>query len=239
MKHAGYAFLSAAFVFAAASIARADDPKPIRHLVYDFTVTISSELTLHSFGTGATETRGGNSDSGSIVADVLAVQPDSGLVVRISENGRGSRSSAPTMCVTYGTTGSVICDTTHGMPNEEEYSLLRVLGKDFVNDAMIDSKHHWRTSTDASGGNETNDYTIDNHNGDTDAISFQRVLDVQGVNGYNASTMGHITYNVKTSVPTGMTENTTTRRNTGQGNYETVDHKMTFTLASDSLAQNH
>lgn len=243
MKLARISVFALAAAFASAALAHADDQKPIRHLVYNFGVTIATTSTVHSSGiggdgpaSGSTDYHGGNSDTGTIVADVMAVQPDSGLVVRISEQGRGTRTNDPTMCVTYGT-GSVLCDMTKGGPNEEEMSLLRVLGRDFVNPALLDAKNHWRTSASGAGGTETNDYTLDNTSGDMQNISFQRVLDVGGAQAFNASTQGHIVYNRKMTVPTSMTEDTITRKNTGMGNYDTIDQKMTFTLSSDSLAQ--
>jgi hypothetical protein len=232
-----------AAALAAGSFARADDQKPMRHLVFDFGVTLQKTSTVHTSGIGDGEPASGsvdykasNTDTGTIVADVVAVQTDTGLVVRISEQGRGTRNSEPTMCVTYGT-GSVICDMTRGGPNEEEMSLLRVLGRDFVNPALLDQKNHWRTSSEGAGGKETNDYTIVNTAGDVANIVFQRVLEVDGAQAFTASTQGHIAYNEKMSVPTHMTEDTITRRNTGEGNYDTITQNMTFTLSSDSLAQ--
>ena len=231
-----------AAAFAAGSAAQADDQKPVRHLVFNFGVSIATTLTEHTSGiggdgpaSGSVDSHGSNSDTGTIVADVMAVQPDTGLVVRVSETGRGARNNAPTMCVTYGT-GSVLCDMSAGGPNEEEMSLLRVLGRDFVNAALMDAKNHWRTSAQGAGGAETNDYTMNSTNGDVADISFQRVLEVGGAQAFTASTQGHIVYNKKLSVPVNMTEDTITRKNTGMGNYSTVDQKMTFSLSSDSLA---
>lgn len=231
-----------AAAFAAGTVAQADDQKPIRHLVFNMGVTIATTQTQHTSGiggdgpeSGSVDYKGSNSDTGTIVADIMAVQPDSGLVVRVSEQGRGDRNSEPTMCVTYGT-GTVLCDMGKGGPNEEEMSLLRVLGRDFVNPVLMDAKKHWRTSSEGAGGKETNDYTVDSQSGDIYNISFQRVLDVGGAQAFNASTQGKIVYNEKLSVPTSMTEDTITRKSGMGGDYTTIDQKMTFTLSSDSLA---
>ncbi|MFN2448794.1 MAG: hypothetical protein ABR508_03235 [Candidatus Baltobacteraceae bacterium] len=243
MKSARVTVFLVAAAFAAGTIAHADDAKPQRHLVFTFGVTIATTSTEHTSGidgnggaSGSVDSHGSVSDTGTIIADVLSVQPDTGLVVRISENGRGDRNSAPTMCVTYAT-GVVLCDMTAGGPNEEEMSLLRVLGKDFVNPVVLDAKNHWRTSAQINGGTETNDYRLDGKQGDLTSISFDRVLDISGVNGFNAATQGHIMYNEKTNVPVNMTEDTITRKSRGAGSYDTIDQKMTFTLSSDSLAQ--
>lgn len=231
-----------AAAFAAGTVAQADDQKPIRHLVFNMGVTIATTQTQKTSGiggdgpaSGSVDSKGSVSDTGTIVADVIAVQPDSGLVVRVSEQGRGDRNNEPTMCVTYGT-GTVVCDQSKGGPNEEEFSLLRILGRDFVNPVLMDSKKHWRTSSQGAGGQETNDYTVNAQNGDIYDISFQRVLEVSGAQSYNASTQGKIVYNQKLSVPTSMTEDTITRRNGIGGDYTTIDQKMTFSLATDSLA---
>lgn len=231
-----------AAAFAAGTVAQADDQKPIRHLVFNMGVTIETTQTQHTSGiggdgpaSGSVDSKAAVSDTGTIVADVMSVQPDTGLVVRVSEQGRGDRNNAPTMCVTYGT-GSVLCDMTKGGPNEEEMSLLRALGRDFVNPVLMDANKHWRTSAEGAGGKETNDYRVDSQNGDIYNISFQRVLDVGGAQAFNASTQGKIVYNQKLSVPTSMTEDTITRKSGMGGDYTTIDQKMTFTLSSDSLA---
>ena len=232
-----------AAAFAAGTIAQADDQKPIRHLVFNMGVTIATTLTQHTSGiggdgpaSGSVDSKGSDSETGTIVADIMAVQPDTGLVVRVSEQARGDRNNEPTMCVTYGT-GTIVCDMSKGGPNEEEMSLLRVLGRDFVNPVLMDANKHWRTSSEIPGGKETNDYRIDSQTGDLADISYQRVLDMGGAQSFNASTQGKIVYNQKLSVPTSMVEDTITRKNGMGGDYTTVDQKMTFTLASDSLAQ--
>lgn len=244
MKTARFFLFMLVCAFAASTVVRADDQKPIRHLVFNFGVSLDTTRTQHDSGigggpvSGSVDSRASNSDTGQIVVDVMGVQPDTGLVVKISEQGRNQRNSTPTMCVTYAM-GNVMCENA-GDVNEEEYSLLRVLGKDFVNPVLLDSKHHWRTSAQMAtngGAQETNDYTVDSMDGDIYKISFTRVLDANGAQAFNASTQGRITYNVKQSVPTNLTEDTITRKSLGNGDYDTVEQKMSFSLTSDSLAQ--
>ena len=246
MKAAGRFVLGvAAASLLSATSALAVDTKPVRHLVYSFDVNFTTTSTVHDSGiggggSGSTDYHGGNMDQGQIVVDVLTVQPDSGLVVNVSEQGRDTRNSAPTMCVAYGH-GAVICDQTHGEVNEEEMSLLRIIGRDFINHALIDNKNHWRYEQSTPDANETNDYTIQSTQGDVMKIAFQRYLKVHTGQAFEATTDGNITYNQKLTLPTSLTEDTVTRKNTGAGNYDRIEQRITLNLTSDSMqaAVNH
>ena len=228
-----------------AGTAASAQTKPIRHLVYTFDISITTDLTVHSSGvdangsntgSGMTHYPGGNSDKGSITVDVLGVQPDTGLVVSISEEGRGTRSAEAAMCVAYGI-GSVVCDPNKTV-NEEEMSLLRVIGRNFVNMSAMDAKRHWQNTETMQGGTETSDYTIthDDNNGSL-GIDYQRILKVEGANGYRADTQGNIAYSQKLSVPTQVKEDTVTRTHVGQGQDNRTEQQLTLTLSTDSLAQ--
>jgi len=241
-----YLFCAFALLCGLASAAANAQQKPIRHLAYTFDISITSEQTVHSSGigeagggtgSGMTHYAAGNSDKGTITVDIMGVQPDTGLVVSIAEQGRGDRTAEPATCVVYGI-GSVICDPAKKI-NEEEMSLLRVLGRNFVNPSTIDAKHHWQNiESSATGDKEINDYTIsrDDNNGSIN-IDFQRQLTVAGAGGYRADTSGSIAYNQKLSVPTQVKEDTVTRRHLNQGQDDRTEQQLTLTLTSDSLAQ--
>lgn len=245
MKFASAAAFCAALSLALGSAALADQSKPMRHLVYGFDISITSELTVHSSGidasgggtgSGIAHYGGGNSDKGTITLDVMGVQPDSGLVVSISEQGRGDRSADAATCVAYGM-GSVVCDPNKKI-NEEEMSLLRVIGRNFVDPAQIDLKHHWQTSENINGGTETNDYTIANDSGNgVLGIDYLRVLKVEGANGFRADTHGNLSYNQRKTVPIQIKEDTVSRQNQGAGQENRTEQQLTLTLTSDSLAQ--
>lgn len=217
----------------------------MRHLAYSFDISISQDRTVHSSGigeagggtgSGMTHYAAGNSDKGTITVDVLGVQPDTGLIVSIAEQGRGDRSAAPAMCVVYGI-GMVNCDSNAKI-NEEEMSLMRVLGRNFVNPSLLDAKRHWQNVESTSNAKEINDYTIlrDDTNGLL-SIDFQRQLTVTGAGGYRADTNGSIAYNQKLSVPTQVKEDTVTRQHLDQGQDDRVEQQLTLTLMTDSLAQ--
>jgi hypothetical protein len=227
-----------------ASATASAQQKPMRHLAYSFDISITSELTVQSSGideaggggSGVSHYAAGNSDKGTITVDIMGVQPDTGLIVSVAEQGRGNRSAEPATCVVYGI-GSVVCDP-NAKVNEEEMSLLRVLGRNFVNTSTIDAKRHWQNVANGAGGKEVNDYTIssDNHDGLL-GIDFQRVLTVEGASGYRADTHGSLSYNEKLSVPTQVKEDTVTRTHVGQGQDNRVEQQLTLNLTTDSLAQ--
>lgn len=206
----------------------------MRHMVYDMSVNISGQLSQEGYAGTTTSSGGGTGDRGELTVDVLAVQPDSGLVVTIAEQARGSRSADPATCVTYGT-GQIVCETGKKI-NEEEYTLLRLLGKDFVNPALMDSHHHWQLSTTSADTSETNDYTLSNQSNGMATIVLSRDLKVGGPQGYDASTTGHVSYNLRLNMPVSVTEETETRAQTGDS-YNRVDQMVTLRLASDSMQQ--
>lgn len=229
-----------------AGIALADQA-PVRHLVYKFDVQFTTTSTVHSSGfegdgpaSGSSDLRMGTDDDGSITVDVMQVQTDGGLVVRISEQARVRRSAVPTLCVVYGT-GSTICDESHGELNAEEMALLRLLGKNFVNTSVIDAKNHWQYASNAPQANETSDYTIGKVAGNIMSISYQRILKVTGSRPFDATTEGSLSYNSALSVPVSVNEDTISRTNGMSGDGDKTEQKVGLTLTTDSMqtAQNH
>jgi hypothetical protein len=222
-----------ALAVAAGTRAYADDAKPIRHLVYDFDVTLSSSIAQESYS-GTSNASGSNGDRGQIVADVMAVQPDTGLVVKISENARNTRSAEPAMCVTYGN-GQFVCESDKKI-NEEEYTLLRLLGKNFVNHAEMDAKNHWTYGVDSPAMTETSNYTIDSQKDGILNIAISRDQRVKGAQGYTAQTQGRLTYNEPMNVPVADTEDTVTRQE-GGASYNRLEQQISLRLVTDSMAQ--
>lgn len=165
---------------------------------------------------------------------MLQVQPDNGLVVNVSEQSRGDRNAEPAMCVVYGV-GSVICDSSKKI-NEEEMSLLRLLGRGFVNPSTIDAKHHWPYDAPTPQAKESNDHTIVGAHGDLTDIALQRVLTVTGAQGYVSTTDGSLSYDQKRSAPTKVQEDTVTRQHVDMGQDNRTETQLTLTLQPDSLA---
>jgi len=233
------AFLGLALGGAAWGTAPAANAKPIRHLSYTFDVAISSDESVHSSGiggngSGVTDYRGGYGDKGTISVDVLAVQPDTGLVVRISEAARETRSANPATCVVYGSS-SPICDTSAKI-NDEELTLLRLLGRTFIDESQMDAKRHWQFASSSPTYSETNDFTVNRDQDGILDITGQRVTKASGARGYDATTNLQITYDKTKVVPTLVKEDTVLRRSEGMGKDNRIETMTTLTLASDSMA---
>lgn len=235
------AILSGVLAGAIPLAAAADAPaKPIRHLVYAFTYTQSLDRTMHDSGIGGgpasgfADSRGSSTDKGQITADVVAVQPDTGLVVRVSESAQETRSAEPATCVVYGNT-TVICDP-NAKVNDEELALLRVLGRNFVDPNQIDIKGHWRIESSGSEGDVASDFVLGPPSGGISKISETRVVKENGASRSTMATDGTILYNVDKSVPNSVVEDSTLRQSAGMGAYDTNRTQVALTLATDSMA---
>jgi len=260
MMHVRTAALLGALSLALSAAASAQTaPAPVRHLVYAFTYSNAQSQTIHDSGIGNSDAANpksmggggslvagapasgvassGNSvtDRGTISVDILRVQPDTGLVLNISEKANDRRSSLAATCVVYGNT-NVICDPNMHI-NSEELTLLRLLGSNFVDPVQIDAKNHWRV--DQSGVQDTNvaDYTIDrNDNGAMD-ISSLRTVKVEGAQGFTSTVNGKIAYDFTKTVPIKIVEDETLRQNNGAGSYTTVLTNVGLELTTDTAAK--
>ena len=128
---------------------------PQRQLVYAFTVGVNNDTTDSSSGNGTNAYSGSKSDLGTITVGVVGVEPDGGLVVKISESARDNRTIAPATCVVYPNT-NVLCDATNVSP--EEFVVLRPLNPKFLDPTALDAKGHWHVAPPGSG--VTIDYTL-------------------------------------------------------------------------------
>lgn len=242
------------FAFTGSSVL-ADAAKPMRHLEYQFSVGVSSESTTHSSGiggaggsadsgngpsgpansaSGINTLRSGNSDDGTIVADLMTVSGDGGQVYMISEHARQLRNAEPTQCIVYSST-YVICDTSKKV-YDEEIALLRTLGKNFTHAVPLDSKNHWAYHENSPTSTETDDYTIVNSAGGILTLSLEGVVKVGGVNAYNAATSGTITYNRGLAVPVAISEQTITHADQGSGSSNRGQTTLSLKLLNDSMA---
>jgi hypothetical protein len=222
----------------------------VRHLVYNFTYTNSTDLTQHTSGingqddhtgfggsqpaSGVKDYKTGGGDRGTIVVDVTRVQPDTGLVVEVSEQANDTRSAQPATCVVYGNT-TVVCDANK-VVNAEEMELLRLLGSNFVDPAQVDAKNHWRVDQSGPNGSDVADFSIGKNDAGKMDIASQRVVKTTGVGAYTITTDGTIVYDFSRTVPTSVVEDQIMRQNGTMGNYTTVHTMTSMTLAQDSAA---
>jgi hypothetical protein len=196
---------------------------PTRHFVYGFKIETAAVP-------GGADS--GKTDTGTISVDVLHLQNDTGTVVNVSEQSNVRQGLKTVMCVTYGT-GLVQCNAIQNV-TVEEMSLLRLLGRNFLNWAEIDQQRTWHNGAFDGRSRETNNYRITGQTNGLFDIAFDRVLNVPGPDGYVSTTKGLLSYNEGRSVPMRLTQQTVTEPQTAGGNQIVED--LTLTLQSDSLA---
>ena len=245
--------LAPTIAFASLTVAaNADPPTPLRHLVFAFQVGINTSVEEHnsgfnaSYGDGVSRDSsmgtGGNgvstyagraSDEGTIAIDVVRVQPDQGLVVSVAEHARGTREAKAATCVVYGA-GTVICDP-NAKVNVEEIAAIRLLGRNFVDPALIDAHQHWRVQSSVAGATETADYTIQKNDAGVLTIEATRTVSAGPASAVTTAT---IRYDMNSTVPTLVSELTTERRPQGT-DYSTMRTQIDLHLQNDSIAQVH
>lgn len=245
MKIFGAALLAALFPVPALAVTTTKDT-PQRHLVYTFTYGVSTDTQMHSSGiatttdtgtsgsnpSGITDYTGGSSDKGTITVDVMHEQPDSGLVVVISEQAQDTRKAAPTTCVVFSDT-TLICDPNKKV-NAEELTLLRFLGTHFVDPNNLDAKSHWHVERDGQVTTSA-DYTISKNANGAMTIDEVRLVKIISSSPLTTNVNSTIGYDFTKSIPTAVTEYSIERSEQGE-KYNTVKSETVLTLQSDSLA---
>jgi hypothetical protein len=220
---------------------------PQRHLVYAFTYGVTTDRELHTSGiasggaggpgdtgsaSGMVDNTGGSSDKGTIVVDVVQEQPDSGLVVIISEQGQDTRKAEPATCVVFSDT-TLICDP-NARVNAEELTLLRFLGAHFVDPNNLDAKSHWHVERDGPV-TASADYTISKNNDGVMTIDEVRTVKENSATPQTTNINSTIGYNFSKNVPTTITEYSIERSQQGE-QYDTTKSETTLLLQTDSMA---
>jgi hypothetical protein len=219
-------------------------PGPLRHLVYSFNYGATRNLTAHNsgFNDGAGGSIGNGIDSytdrasttGTIIVDVIREQPDKGLVLDVSETGNNpARNAKPATCVVYGS-GNIICDPSATV-NPEEYTVVRLLGENFVDPALIDAQHHWRFSSSGPQYEASSDYTIVKNDGGIMQINETRKVTYVGSRAGSAEVTNTIGYDFTRQIPLWIDEVTTDHP---QASEAEIDNRVTVSakLQSDSMA---
>jgi hypothetical protein len=219
---------------------------PIRHLTYAFTYSSESDETYHDSGispasglykapvSGVADYTTALDDKGTIVVDVVAIQPDNGLIVRVSEDSRKQRDAAPANCLVYGNT-DVVCEPDAKI-NAEEFAVIRLLGRNFADPSKVDANGHWRESRSTPAVSVVSEFAIDKSSSGVLHISTQRVTTEHGAQGFTASAVGKIVYDVYRTLPTSVTDDEITRQEEGGGQHNTTRVQTSLTLTSDSMA---
>ncbi len=222
-----------------------------RTLVYNFTFDVqqTGNVTNDQNGTatmtagntgqvsgGSSQTYSGNlNDSGTITANIQREQSDRGLVLTISEHGSNGRNTAAAMCVVYGNT-NIICDPNATVTNEE-YTLLRFLGSNFINPSEIDDNSHWKIQESDSTVSTVADYRITSNVNGVMQIAETREVTQHGSGERRTNIQTKIGYDFNNLVPTSIDEYNIDRVYGGVEATSTSTFQTTLKLVSDSLAK--
>jgi hypothetical protein len=241
------ALLAALFPIAALAATNSSSAAPQRHLVYAFTYGVSTDTQMHTSGMGDSSTNpgsgpgaasgmvdytGGNSDKGTITVDVVSEQPDSGLVLTVSEQGQETRKAPPATCVVYSDT-TTVCDPNKRV-NPEELTLVRFLGTHFVDPNQLDAKQHWRVERTGTISSQA-DYTIAKNANGALTIDEVRVVNENGARPLTTNINSTIGYDFNKSIPTSVQEYMIQRSEHGE-QYSTIKAETTLQLQTDSMA---
>lgn len=237
----------AAIVWAAPALAvtNASSNTPQRELVYSFTYGVQGDLTVHnempnlssttSGLAGLADYNGTEQDHGTITVDVMREQPDTGLIVTVSESATETRKADAATCVTYGTT-NVICDPNKRVTSEE-LAVVRLLGRNFVDPNKLDEKGHWRFEQSNTAEVLTDDYTLSAGKNGLASIQETRVIKELGVRPATSDVTATILYDLNRQVPTTVQEYVVERDSSSTAGVMKTTYQTTLTLLSDSMAK--
>jgi hypothetical protein len=218
---------------------------PIRHLVYAFTWGTKTDVEVHTdefHGNTVGASSSGNAmenfstdvgDRGTITVDEMRLQPDNGMIVSISEQATNNRSEPPATCVVYGNT-NVICDPSLRL-NDEEMTLLRYLGTNFVDPSALDAKQHWRVADSSEATyNVTADYTISKNDGGKLTISEDRTIKDTSARPKTTNISATIVYDAPKAVPNSVDVYAIEREGSGVGQIQTMKTQTSLQLQTDN-----
>jgi hypothetical protein len=176
---------------------------------------------------------GNQTDKGTIAVEIVRQQTDGGLIVSISEHGEQTRRAPPATCVVYPNT-HVICDPNTTV-NPEEYTLLRFLGRNFVDPNALDPNRHWSVTQNTSASDVKADYTIgSNSNGIMQIGETRKIRPTSGAG--TTDVRANFSYDFARAVPTFVDEYVTQRQDNGVSGTTTTIYQTTLGLLSDTVA---
>lgn len=242
--------LTAAGVFALfgvqSALADTASSTPMRHLVYSVTYGATSSMTTHNSGfsgngggsgSGVETTQGHTGASGTLTIDVVREQPDKGVVLTVAESAdNAEHRTRATTCVVYGNT-TTICDP-NGTVEPEAIELVRVLGANFVDPALIDAKQHWQLSNAGSDSSTVSNFSIVRNADGIMSINEDRQITYSGARRGSAEGTSTIAYDFNRTLPTALHSVVTGRIQAGS-DYRDVRTDVTLSLVSDSMASTH
>jgi hypothetical protein len=183
-------------------------------------------------GSGTSHYHGSLTDKGTMTLERLHQQPDGALVLTISELGENTRRAPAAECVVYPNT-SVICD-----PNKtvypEEHTLLRFLGRNFVDPSRLDANRHWAITQNSAGLDVHADYVVNSTDNGKVQITETRTIRRTGAGSLTTDVQTKIGYDFTQSLPTSIDEYVTQRHDNGVAGTTTTIYQTTLTLVNAS-----
>ncbi len=169
---------------------------------------------------------------GTMSVDILSVDPDGGLVVRISERDRSDAAPRQAFtCKVYGNT-TVVCPAT-ATPSQAESVLLAFLGRQFIDAAPWDPQGHWQRSEQSQQADTQEDFTLMDA-GDGKKVVVREVKKMQAHTGGAQSQTSEITINYDRA----MEVPDTVRDDVATSGGNAASHaSYQFTLQADSFAK--
>ena len=235
---AGVAALTAAGTSTAGAVSTGASA-PIRHTVFAFTYNTTSDLTEHTSGleggpkSGMKHYGAGSQDQGTVTIDVTGVQTDGGLIVSVSEAARDTRSAAAVTCAVYGDT-RVICEPDKKV-NEEEFAVLRFMGRQFLDPNKLDDHQHWHIASDSGGYSVASDFTVNGGTSAAQKISETTTFKSSGSSPFTTSTDGKLIYDVDKTIPLYVSQDSTERQSQGMGMDNLQHTQIELRLQTDSM----
>lgn len=234
--------LTLAGAFFCSSVASADQSKPLRHLVYKVGVTLSTQSDqsamgengdMPTAGSGIAHYGAGMLSQGTMTVDVMGLTPDNALAIQVSEQTDNRKAPPVRLDVTSDGQLRIPSDQLLNV-TEEEQTLLRMLGRNFLNaDDFNAGKWVHQVSQDRVNVREEYQITGTQPNGDV-LIALNQSVKVSGAQPSDTTTHGTVTYSSKYKVPRSISIDGRTHHESIQQT-ETDDTKVNLDLLSDSF----
>lgn len=174
------------------------------------------------------------SEKGAITVSLLGTQQDGGLIVTVSENVENARPWPAIACIVYGDT-RVLCEPKKKV-SAEEYTLMRFLGRNFIEASNLDAHRHWQVVQNSASMNVTSDYTLGADTKGDVAVSEAREIREANGGGVLTGVRTKIVYDTNRNLPISVDEYVTRGRDNRVAGASATYH-TTLNLASDTTTK--
>jgi hypothetical protein len=211
--------------------------KPLRHMEFAYSVDYQHLGEQHQgdIGTGKSgvvSTAGGSGRQGTLIADVMGVAKDGGLVIRTQEWLQSTpRASQAFLCAVY-PEGRVVCPE-HLDVTDAENEIMTYLGRGFLDPSIIDEKGQWvRQFSNKYVAVASQFIVVGNPDANPLAIDAKTTITSVGGESSNYDDTAHLTYDRMLDVPVTLHDVAVEHARGSQSTQTTMDFKLT----KDSLA---